>query len=191
MGVLDLTDGKSTFSTLAFKHPEGYYPVGEVGSHASDEGGYLSQMVYSTLLQCEAACDANPACKHFTACPGDGNKCYFHRGTNQVADSTGVGRQCQMYFPARVVPYTPVGAIGTHASDEGAHLLTMTYTSLADCEAACSSNPSCKHFTACPDDGNKCYLKDGTLQTSTHVAGRKCRMYFPSADVFYLSLIHI
>jgi len=106
-----------------------YCPVGAVGSHASNEGTNLQTLTYSTTADCSAACAANSACKHYTACPGDGNKCYLKTGTSKVADQTGVGRGCQMHFPCAGASYTK-GALG------GTCPIGTRLTSKAECKAA-------------------------------------------------------
>jgi hypothetical protein len=70
-----------------------YQAVGTLGSHASDEGSDVATLTYGQASECEAACDADSQCRHFTACPGDGNKCYLKTGTSRVADQTGVGKR--------------------------------------------------------------------------------------------------
>ena len=78
-----------------------YFAVGEPGTHANNEGDHLGALHYSALSDCDTKCDETPNCMHYTACPGDGNKCYFKRGDLALAQESGSvtsGRSCQMYF---------------------------------------------------------------------------------------------
>jgi hypothetical protein len=81
--------------------------------------------------------------------------------------------------PTAATGYEAIGSPGSHAKDEGTHLGELTYTTLRECEDACQANSQCKHFTACPADGNKCYLKTGTSRVLNVRDARDCQMYFP------------
>jgi hypothetical protein len=80
---------------------------------------------------------------------------------------------------------------GAQASAE--HLSTVTYhrNGLPDCDAACDTDARCTHYTACPGDGMKCYLKAGAPSESMPAsasapsagngteARRRCRTHVP------------
>lgn len=130
------------------------------GCHASDEGNHLSTIKYSNLQDCETACDSDAQCKHFTACPGDGNKCYLKTGTSKVADLKHTGRDCQMYFPKAKKITNSFTHVGSGYCNSGYYdgWNAADAVNLETCKAKCLKEPKCMFISLLP--GKTCSRYD-------------------------------
>jgi len=130
----------------------------------------ISQVAANSAEECRDWCTNSLGCEYFVFTP-EAHKCWLK---NNFRGSR-----------ASLSAFQPVGPLGSHGSSEGTDVGTITYTTIADCDAACRANPACKHYTACPGDGNQCVLKTGESKVVDVLdAGRDCRMYFPPETTY-------
>ena len=120
-------------------------------------GNLISNTVQTSYSACSSACQANSNCVAFGWIPSN---LYCALKSSLIGTSCSYDSYWNMFI--NVAPQdTNYGVIQSFDCHNDANLISMTYTSLTDCETACTSRITCVGFVVA---NGQCYMK-GTAVT--------------------------